>query len=95
MLMALSFVPPADVAAVFDEFVQQCPPEMADVIDYWEDNYIGRMRLNTRVNPRLPIPLWNVRYMVVLQTAFLAPTTLLKVGTMLSNNVWIATIHPL
>lgn len=60
MLLALSFVPPADVAAVFDELVQQCPPEMADLIDYWEDNYIGRMRLNTRVNPRFPIPLWNV-----------------------------------
>ena len=60
MLLALSFVPPLDVATVFDELCLDCPPAMGDVIDYWEDTYIGRMRVNVRVNPRFPIPIWNV-----------------------------------
>ena len=60
MLLALSFVPVVDVATVFDELALACPPGMGDVIAYWEDNYIGRMRVNVRVNPRFPIPIWNV-----------------------------------
>lgn len=60
MILALSFVPIVDVGTVFDELALNCPPAMGDLIAYWEDNYIGRMRLNVRVSPRFPIPSWNV-----------------------------------
>jgi hypothetical protein len=60
MLLALSFIPPVHVDTAFDELAVNCPPAMGDVIDYWEDNYIGRRRLNIRANPRFPIPIWNV-----------------------------------
>ncbi|XP_059147899.1 uncharacterized protein LOC131935505 [Physella acuta] len=60
MLLSLSFVPPVNVIAVFDELALNCPPTMNDLIAYWEDTYIGRLRLNVRVNPRFPIQTWNV-----------------------------------
>jgi hypothetical protein len=60
MMLALSFVPPADVIAAFEEFVETCENTMVSLIDYWEDNYIGRHRRNRRANPRFAIDLWNV-----------------------------------
>lgn len=61
MLLALSFVPVADVPAAFDDLVEISPEEVTQINDYWEDNYVGRQRRNRRANPRFPIQLWNMR----------------------------------
>lgn len=61
MLLALSFVPVADVAEAFDELVEGSPQLLSPVNDYWEDNYVGRRRRGRRGNPRFPINLWNMR----------------------------------
>jgi len=59
MVLALSFVPPDDVAECFDKLNR--PDELAPVYDYWEDNYIGRLRRHRRSAPSFPIALWNMR----------------------------------
>ena len=41
MLIALSFVPPEDVGAAFDELNESRPDNLENVYNYWEDNYIG------------------------------------------------------
>ena len=61
MLLALSFVPPDDVAECSDELNDNRPDELAPVYDYWEDNYIGRLRRHRRSAPTFPIALWNMR----------------------------------
>ena len=60
-LLALSFVPPEDVADCFDELNDNRPDELAPVYDYWEDNYIGRLRRNRRSAPTFPTAFWNMR----------------------------------
>jgi hypothetical protein len=54
-------VPPEDVAECFDTLNESRPHELAALYDYWEDNYIGRLRRNRRANPLFDIALWNVR----------------------------------
>nr|KAI8766140.1 activating transcription factor 7-interacting protein 1 isoform X3 [Biomphalaria glabrata] len=61
MLLTLSFVPPADVNTAFEELSEARPDVVGNLYDYWEDNYIGRLRRNRRATPRFPIALWNVR----------------------------------
>nr|XP_033798636.1 uncharacterized protein LOC117359609 [Geotrypetes seraphini] len=61
MLLALSFVPVDDVAECFQTLEESRPDELTLVYDYWEDNYIGRLRPNGRRVPPFPIPLWNMR----------------------------------
>jgi hypothetical protein len=60
MLLALDFVPPADVANAFDELVESSPAQLTRINDYWEDNFVGRQRRNRRGNPRFPITIWNM-----------------------------------
>ena len=61
MILALSFVPVADVPAAFDDLIDSSPPLLAPLTDYWEDIYIGRQRRGRRANPRFALQLWNVR----------------------------------
>lgn len=61
MILALSFVPVADVPMAFEDLVDDCPPQLKPVIDYWEDNYIGRQRRGRRANPKFSIQIWNMR----------------------------------
>lgn len=61
MLLALSFVPAGDVPTAFEELVENSPPQMTPINDYWEDNYVGRQRRNRRANPRFSLELWNMR----------------------------------
>jgi hypothetical protein len=61
MLIALSFVPPEDVASAFDELNESRPDNLDNVYNYWEDNYVGRLRRNRRANPLFPITMWNMR----------------------------------
>ena len=49
MLLSLNYIPLPDVIAVFEELSANSPP--VPIIDYWEDNYIGRLRRNRRGNP--------------------------------------------
>jgi len=55
----LSFVPPDDVAECFNELNDNRPDELAPVYDYWEDNYIGRLRRRRWAVPTFPIALWK------------------------------------
>ena len=61
MLLAVSFVPLEDVAKAFDELSEMCPNALIPVLDYWEDNFIGRRRRNRRAQPRFAATVWNVR----------------------------------
>ena len=65
MLSALTFVPPNNVIPYYEElcdnirntFNEDCD----DVIEYFEDNYIGRFRRNaSRRAPTFSIDLWNM-----------------------------------
>ena len=58
ILIALSFVPPEDVGSAFDELNDSSPDNLQNVYDYWEDNYVGRLRRNRRANPLFPITMW-------------------------------------
>ena len=65
MIMALAFVRPADVIATFedlcDEIRQRFQDDLDEVLDYFEDTYIGRPRRNRqRAAPTFSINLWNV-----------------------------------
>ena len=61
MLIAPSFVPPEDVNAAFDALYESRPDNLENVYNYWEDNYVGRLRRNRRANPLFPIAMWNMR----------------------------------
>lgn len=65
MLLALSFVPVADVINAFEQLTDECPDEFQPLVDYWEDNYIGRKRRTHRANPRFSLTIWNVYDRVV------------------------------
>lgn len=65
MLLALSFVPPRNVVSAFEDLVEICPDELNELVDYWEDNYIGRQRRNRRSEPRFLIQIWNMYDRVV------------------------------
>jgi hypothetical protein len=61
MISALAFVPPADVTEAFEVLCDHVPRELHPVMDYFEDNYIGRLtRRGVRRPPLFPIDLWNV-----------------------------------
>jgi hypothetical protein len=58
---ALAFLPPNDVPQGFDDLYSSVPSQLEPLLDYFEDNYIGRRRPNGRATPRYPIELWNMR----------------------------------
>lgn len=61
MIPALAFVPPQDVPDAFEDICDNSPIELRPVLDYFEDNYIGRPdRRGNRRNPLFPIELWNM-----------------------------------
>lgn len=65
MIAALAFVPPNDVADSFDELCAAIRNlyniEADNVLDYFEDHYIGRFRRNApRRPPTFAIELWNM-----------------------------------
>ena len=61
MLPAIAFVPQADVIAAFEAVQEDAPDEVLPVMDYFEDNYIGRLHRNRRRQPKFAHGLWNVR----------------------------------
>jgi len=69
-MMALAFVPENDVIDVYEKLTNSDPfkddPDNMDfLMDYFEDNYIGRTRRGRRSQPRFPISLWNQHERVV------------------------------
>ena len=59
-LLALAFVPVAEVIQTYENLTQDPTYRDLDVIcDYMEDNFIGRERRGQRRQPRFPIELWN------------------------------------
>ena len=60
MLLSLSYIPLPDVIAAFEELSGNSPAKQDPIIDFWEDNYIGRLRRNRRGNSKFPLPIWNV-----------------------------------
>ena len=54
---ALAFLPSSDVQQGFDKLYSTLPPILEPLLDYFEDNYIGRRRPNGRANPRFAIDL--------------------------------------
>ena len=59
-LMALAFIPPADVVQVFEQLSGLPEYQAVDnIISYLEDNCIGRERRGRNAQPRFPISLWN------------------------------------
>ena len=65
MLTALTFVLPNDVIDSFDaraNYGRNCyGQDLDDMLDYFEDNYIGRSRHNTVIRPpTFNIETWNM-----------------------------------
>ena len=61
MIPALAFVPTQDVSDAFEELSDYLPNVLQPVLDYFEDNYIGRPdRRGVRRNPLFAIELWNM-----------------------------------
>ena len=60
MIAALAFVPLPDVSQAFEELQESSPPDLEPVIDYFEDNYIGRRRRRNRGRPFFSHNLWNM-----------------------------------
>ena len=58
---ALALLLPGDVQQGFDNLYSALPPIVEPLLDYFEDNYIGRRRPNRRATPRYPVELWNMR----------------------------------
>ena len=65
MISALAFLPPNDVQNSFDHLAALIRNQYGNgadgVLDYFEDNYVGRFRVNApRGIPTFPIDFWNM-----------------------------------
>ena len=65
MISALAFVPPDDVQNSFDQLAALIRNQYGNgadkVLDYFEDNYVARFRVNApRGIPTFPIDFWNM-----------------------------------
>ena len=60
MLPALAFVPLFVVVNAFENLQQNLPVDADPISNYFEDNFIGRLRGRIRQPPRFPVDLWNI-----------------------------------
>ena len=59
-LFALAFVPEADVIPAYEELLAlEQYTEFDDFIDYFEDNFVGRQRRDSRSQPRFSVATWS------------------------------------
>ena len=62
MLLALAFLPVNEVSDAFDELVADYPPEVLPLVNYFEENYVGRRdRRGDRRQPLFPVDMWSVK----------------------------------
>ncbi len=65
-LIALAFVPADDVIHAFEALTADDSYRQIDsLVNYFEDNFVGRLRRNRRVAPRFSIKFWNMYDRVV------------------------------
>ncbi|KAK7571220.1 hypothetical protein V9T40_014824 [Parthenolecanium corni] len=60
MVGALAFVPPGYVSAAFEQLQETLDARLDPLVEYFEDNYIGRLSRRGRKIPPFPISWWNV-----------------------------------
>ena len=60
MIASLAFYPQDKVEEAFDTLAEFLPEEANDIIDYFEDNYIGRITRRFRRTPRFDVNIWNM-----------------------------------
>ena len=61
MIPALAFVPVRDLDMAFTSLTQFLPAVFQPMLDWLEDNYLGRLVANNqRCLPSFPIRMWNV-----------------------------------
>ena len=65
MKPALSFYPVHGVILAFDELCNDCGIDEQLVIDYFETNYSGELRMGRRLLPIFPRDLWNMDNLVL------------------------------
>jgi len=65
IIPALAFVPVQDLDAAFQELSDNSHPGQQPVLDWLEDNYIGRPTQRGRRPPVFPHEMWNVHDRVV------------------------------
>ena len=67
MIIALTFVPIDNLDVAFDALTEELPEELQLILNWLEDNYLGRPfgRNRRRHAPILPPQLWNVYHRVL------------------------------
>ncbi|KAK7601123.1 hypothetical protein V9T40_008564 [Parthenolecanium corni] len=60
MVGALAFVPPGYVSAAFEQLQETLDARLDPLVEYFEDNYIGKLSRRGRKIPPFPISWWNV-----------------------------------
>lgn len=66
MLPALAFVPSDKVDEAFESLQDPMPAELSELVDYYEDTYIRRLRRRHHADPVFRHDIWNVNSRVVL-----------------------------
>ncbi|CAF2887331.1 unnamed protein product [Rotaria sp. Silwood2] len=67
-ILALAFIEPTMVIDGFELLCSKLDDDYQQILDYIEDNYIGRIRGRTRRQPSYPIEFWNMVARVKLDT---------------------------
>lgn len=65
MISALAYIPHERLEDALRDLRQQLPEDLEPVLDYFEDNYVGRLQIQgdgsvSRRNPLFPTAMWNV-----------------------------------
>ncbi|CAF4181655.1 unnamed protein product, partial [Rotaria sordida] len=59
-ILALAFLEPTQVINGFESLCSELGEEYQEILDYFEDNYIGRLRGRSRRPATFPINIWNM-----------------------------------
>ncbi|XP_018494303.1 uncharacterized protein LOC108863980, partial [Galendromus occidentalis] len=65
MISALAFIPPERLEDALRELREELPDDLQTILDYFEDNYIGRLQVRSdgslgRREPLFPVSIWTV-----------------------------------
>jgi hypothetical protein len=95
MLFAVAFIPVTEVVAAFEKLCDSgmYPTEAQSVLDYFEDAWIGRSRLNRQRAPLFQHSLWNC-YELVTAGLHVRPITHWKAGIADLLNCCLVIIQP-